>query len=200
MLALGVPPSTVVMAPVPPTVMNTSALWVRGARRRTGSRRPRRASQTSYPSRTSPASTMPPRSTAPCTSRPRSTPRRPTRRTRFSPRPGSSSAAPPSGRSPPAGSHSRSSRCCWPSLRRRIQTPGALVCTSCGIIQDDGGAEYVHQSTFNDSGASVRNNSDSAYRDQRPASRERRGKGRAGEGRREGAGGRDAWGATLHIH
>ena len=122
MLALGVPPSTVVMAPVPPTVVNTSALWVRGARRRTGSRRPRCASQTSYPSRTSPASTMPPRSTAPCTSRPRSTPRRPTRRTRFSPRPGSSSAAPPSGRSPPAGSHSRSSRCCWPSLRRRIQT------------------------------------------------------------------------------
>ncbi|EES15303.1 plant-specific TFIIB-related protein PTF2 [Sorghum bicolor] len=53
---------------------------------------------------------------------------------------------------------------------------GALVCTSCGVIQDAGGAEFVHQSTFNDSGgldlrvsSLVRNASDSAYRDQKLA-------------------------------
>ena len=53
---------------------------------------------------------------------------------------------------------------------------GALVCTSCGVIQDAGGAEFVHQSTFNDSGgldlrvsSLVRNSSDSAYRDQKLA-------------------------------
>ncbi|KAG2585242.1 hypothetical protein PVAP13_6KG380500 [Panicum virgatum] len=53
---------------------------------------------------------------------------------------------------------------------------GVLVCTSCGVIDDAGAAEFVHQATFTDSGgldlrvsSLVRNSSDSAYRDQKLA-------------------------------
>ncbi|KAJ1269329.1 hypothetical protein BS78_07G203500 [Paspalum vaginatum] len=51
---------------------------------------------------------------------------------------------------------------------------GVLVCTSCGLVHGAGASEFVHQATFNDSGgldlrvsSLVRNNADTAYRDQK---------------------------------
>ncbi|WVZ92004.1 hypothetical protein U9M48_038103 [Paspalum notatum var. saurae] len=53
---------------------------------------------------------------------------------------------------------------------------GVLVCTSCGLVHGAGASEFVHQATFNDSGgldlrvsSLVRNNADTAYRDQKLA-------------------------------